>query len=483
VSTNPRSQTGVRQRSAPFRFHRFVVAVVLAGAIVGIPGAAWAAKRLAIVASEGGASDRPVRAQITKALKKNKVKVVGKPKTAAPSDDEGWVVLGRKLKVDGFVVLGFDASGKKQGKKRSVEVTIRNAGDGASAGSETFRAKGTPKKLAATVGKGFWRKLEGAIDQVGATKGQRTGMPARELPPDRPVAATQPKPWGSEPEPSPAPPAAPLPQEKSPESKPEPTQQETAATPVVQKEPAKKTDQDFVKAGRLPALILTVAPHLMSRSFSYTPTSAAPTTTMAMPTIAGDATLFPISNLGLGVNVGGEFASWFKYLNQYPTITTELRASLIFRMQLWFGQLFAHAGGFRHFTAAQDDGTRTRSDQALPDVVYTGARMGAGGRFWLTDAISAGVTASYRLTTSVAGGTYGLTTKFYFPGAVPGPGLDATLAIALRVSSVLEIQAGADVRRYLVATRPTAGTRINAAYAVDQYVSGWVGLAGVIGGH
>jgi len=482
VSTNPRSQTGVRQRPALFPLHWLLAAAVLTGAVGGVPGAAWAAKRLAIVTSEGGASAAPVRAQITKALKKNKIKVVGKPKAAVPSDDESWAALGRKLKVDGFVVLGVDSSGRK----RSVEVTIRNAGDGATAGSETFRAKGPPKKLAAVVGKGFWPKLKGAIDQVGATKGQSTAMPVRDLAREEQLAATQPKPWGSEPEPSPAPPApplppAPLPPEQSPDIAPEVTQQETAVTPVAQKERQKKADQEGVKAGRLPALILTVAPHLMSRSFSYTPTSAAPTTTMAMPTIAGDATLFPVSNLG--VSLGGEFASWLKYLNRYPTITTELRASLIYRMQLSFGQLFAHAGGFRHFTAAQDDGTRTRGDQALPDVVYTGARMGAGARFWLTDAISAGVAASYRLTTSVAGGTYGLTTKVYFPNAVPGPGLDGTLAIAMRLSSILEIQAGADVRRYLIATRPTAGTPINAAYAVDQYVSAWVGLAGVVGGN
>ncbi|HEX2657753.1 MAG TPA: hypothetical protein VHU40_05755, partial [Polyangia bacterium] len=232
--------------------------------------------------------------------------------------------------------------------------------------------------------------------------------------------------------------------------------------------------------GKLPALVLTAAPHLMTRSFSYTPAGASPTTSMVMPTVAGDATWFPITNLG--VNLGGEFASWLKYQNKYPTITTELHGGLVLRLPLSFGQLYGHAGGFRHFTAAQDDGTRTRINQALPDVVYTGARLGAGARFWLTDAISASVAGGYRLTTSIAGGTYGVTTSAYFPKAVPGPGFDGALTIAMRVSSLFEVQAGGDFRRYVIAARPQAGARINASYATDQYISGWIGVSGVLGG-
>ena len=383
------------------------------------------------------------------------------------------------------MILGFDSSGSKH----SVEVSIRNAGDGSAAGNETFSAKGPPKKLAAAVGKGFWKKLKSAIEGVGAAKGETTGMPARDLAREEQGAppATEAKPAASEPEKTPLTetdtPAAPKAEDKPvvAETKPESaaTPGEGAAAPA-KVAPEKKAEAAGTANGRLPALVVTVAPHLMSRSFFYTPTGAAPTTAMVMPTIAGDATWFPLTNLG--VNFGGEFASWLKYLTKYPTITTELRAALIFRLQMSFGQLFAHAGGFRHFTAVQDDGTRTRGDQALPDVVYTGARMGAGARFWLTDAISASVAASYRLTTSVAGGTYGVTTRPYFFNAAPGPGVDGSLTIAMRISSILEVQAGGDIRRYVIATRPSSGARINASYATDQYLTGWVGLSGVFGG-
>ena len=453
-------------------------------------GSALAAKkRLAIMASEGGASDPPVRAQITKALKKNKVQVKPKPKVASPSDDEGWVALGRKLKVDGFVVLSFEAAARG---KRSVEVSIRNAGDGTVAGSETFTAKGPPKKLAAAVGKGFWSKLKVNIEQVGAKAGEGTGMPARDLAHEEQAskpAADEPATSATESAPEPAKEEAtkdaakPAPPEASGEEKTgeDAAASPTPAAPVARKAaPEKKGEsaEDQALAGKMPALIVVVAPHMLSRGFYYTPTSAAPVTAMLMPTIAGDATWFPIANLG--VNIGGEFASWLKYLNKYPTITTDLHASLVFRLQLSSLQLWAHAGGFRHFTASQDDGLRMRGNQAMPDVVYTGARFGGGARYWVSNAFSVSVAGSYRLVTSLVGGTYGITTGPYFPRAVAGPGLDGTGFVALRVSRSFELQAGGDVRRYVITTGPSP--RITATYATDQYFSGWVGLAGTFGG-
>jgi hypothetical protein len=50
------------------------------------------------------------------------------------------------------------------------------------------------------------------------------------------------------------------------------------------------------------------------------------------------------------------------------------------------------------------------------------------------------------------------------------------------VSRTFEIQAGGDVRRYLLTTSGTSSSRINAAYATDQYFSGWLGVAGLFGG-
>src|SRR4051812_24119620 len=127
--------------------------------------------------SEG--ADGPVRARISKALKKNKIKVARKPKDSAPSDDQGWMALARTLDVDGFIVPSYQ--GDK--RKRSVDIAVRTASDGSVVKSETFTAKGSAKKLATAVGKAFWTRLGSAVEEVSApVAGQEgTGMPARDL--------------------------------------------------------------------------------------------------------------------------------------------------------------------------------------------------------------------------------------------------------------------------------------------------------------
>ncbi|HEX2659290.1 MAG TPA: hypothetical protein VHU40_13495, partial [Polyangia bacterium] len=243
MSTDPRSTTGARNRFLlPFPISWLPAVLVLAAIVLGFPGSAWA-KKLAILASDGGARDKAVRAQITKALKKHKVKVVGKPKAATPSDDGGWVALGRKLKVDGFVILGFDSSGSKH----SVEVSIRNAGDGSVAGNETFSAKGPPKKLGAAVGKGLWKKLRSAIEGVGAAKGESTGMPARDLAREEQTtpAPAEPKPAASATEPPPV--------DKTPL-----TETDTPAAPKVEEKPV--ATEPKAEATATPAEAVTAAP-------------------------------------------------------------------------------------------------------------------------------------------------------------------------------------------------------------------------------
>ena len=172
-------------------------------------------KRIAVMPAAGSeGADSAVRARIRKALTKNKIKVASKPKDSAPSDDQGWMALARALAVDGFIVPTYQGD-KSQ---RSVEIAVRTASNGSVVKSATFTAKGTPKKLAAAVRKGFWKELGSAVEQVSApTAGQEgTGMPARDLSHETASAseteaaadaAPEPEPAGSEPateSPSPA---------------------------------------------------------------------------------------------------------------------------------------------------------------------------------------------------------------------------------------------------------------------------------------
>jgi hypothetical protein len=439
---------------------------------------AGAAKRVALTsATGGGAAEAPVRAQLTKILKTNQIKVIPQKKGGAPSDEPGWMSLGQKLKVDGFVQLSFDGGHGKQ----NVEISVRTGTDGSVVGSETFSVKGAPRKLAAVVARGFWKKLGSSVKQVSAASaGEAGGMPARDL--------------AHEPEATP---------EKKPE--PEATESEKPATsgettmPATEtktEEPTKKEEEEPVKAAtkptaglrhaageapaaKEPALLVSLQGRYLNRSFAYTPSSAAATIGANSPTIGAEVMWFPITNFG--VEVGGEFESWLKFLGKFPTTSADVHASLVFRLPLSFGDLYVHAGGFRHFFAATDDGSSNRQNLTLPDTVYLGARAGAGLRMRLTDAFSLTVDGDYRLVTSLSGGSFPITSSLYFPQAKAGPAFDGAITVAFRLTPILEAQAGGDIRRYVIDTKES-GNRINASGATDQYLAGWVGVGGVFGG-
>lgn len=445
------------------------------------------AKRIAITSSDGGGPpEGPVRAQLAKILKKSKIKVVPHKKGEAPADDQQWVALGQKLKVDGFVHLSFEAGHGK----RSVEITVRTGADGSTLGSETFTAKGPPAKLGAAVGKGFWKKLGDKVKQTARAKaGDSTGMPARDLAHEEAAPAPEKPAAPAEPETPVVPTETAAPVAEKPA--------EPAAAPEVkpaEAAPNKVTETAEVapvgggasvgenKLGpREPALTAVVQARYLSRSFVYTPSNASPSASVVTPTIGADVAWFPLTNFGLAV--GGEAENWIKELGKYPTLSSDLHGSLVFRMALSFGELYLRAGGFRHFFAIADDSSHTRLDFSVPDVVYTGARAGAALAVALTPELSLTVSADYRLVTSLNGGGYPITSQPYFPRAAPGPAFDGAVTLAYRITPIFEVQAGGDVRRYVMALGGQPSDRINASGATDLYLAGWIGLGGVYGGH
>jgi len=451
-------------------------------------------KRIAITSSEGGGPpEAPVRAQLTKVLKKSKVKVVAHRKGEAPGDDQQWMALGQKLKVDGFIHLSFEAGHGK----RSVEVTVRTGADGSALGSETFTAKGPPAKLGAVVGKSFWKKLGAKVRQTSAAPpSDSVGMPARDLaleetaketaketatPSEKP--ASPPEPEAATP--AEAPRAATAEKPDSPPAKAEEAEDATATEAARPRTaaPAARESGDQGKdrqAPREPTVTAVVQARYLYRSFTYTPSNAAPGATVGTPTFGAEVAWFPLANFGLAV--GGEAENWIKELGKYPTLSSDLHGSLVFRMALSFGELYLRAGAFRHFFAISDDGTQSRLNFSTPDVVYTGACGGGALAMPLTPALSLTVSADYRLVTSLDGGGYPLTSQPYFPRAAPGPAFDGGVVLAYRITTLLEAQAGADVRRYVMALGGHPGDRIDASGATDLYLAGWVGLGGVYGG-
>ena len=473
-----------------------VSACLVALALAALPAAAQAkakkhhaagggTKRVAITSvDDGGPPEGPVRAQLTKVLKKSKIKVVSSKKGGAPTDDQQWVALGQKLKVDGFVQLSFE----KGHGKRSVEISVRTGADGSALGSETFTAKGTPAKLAAVVAKNFWKKLGDKVKQTApARAGETTGMPARDLAHEEPAAAPTPPVAAAEPE-TPAAPVATPPAVETPapaETKPVEASAEADGAKSGDTGPARTPAPPSSSGGeaagpRQPALTAVVQARYLHRSFAYTPSSAAPSGTESAPTVGAEVAWFPLTNFGLAV--GGEAESWLKVLGRYPTLSSDLHASLVFRYPLSFGEAYLRAGGFRHFFAITDDSNHTRQNLSVPDVVYTGVRAGGALAVPLTSDLSLTVSADYRLVTNLNGGGFPLTSQAYFPRATAGPAFDGAVTLAFRITPMLEVQAGGDIRRYVMALGGRSSDRVNASGATDLYLSGWVGLGGSFGG-
>jgi len=475
--------------------------------------AAGTSKRVAIMGADVKPSeDKPVRAQLGKLLKKHKVKVAAKPrKGEAPGDEQAWMALGLKLKVDGFLVPAYETAKKK----RSVEIVVRTAKDGSVVATETFHAKGSPKKLAAAVGKGFWKQLGPSLEQVSApAPGQEgTGMPARDLSREaatesskedskedskqgsKAVADADNEPTSS---PTEAPPAstagstssaAPTAETVDEPAKAAAADEEKAATspqaaptgaPAARATESRQAAAERALGPRLPALSVRLVGRFVSRSFVYTSSSGVPSSSATSPTIGAGASWFPITFVGLAVS--GEFASWSKFAGRYPTVSSDLTGSVAVRIPLSFGEITGHAGGFRHIFAIQDDGSSTRTDQVVPDLVYVGVRAGGGLTYHVTESLTAAAEVSYRLITDMNGGPYAITNSLYFPKAAPGPGLDLAVTASYRITPTIEALAGFDVRRYVLTTSGGAGTRIDATYLTDQSLAGWIGVGAVFGG-
>ena len=437
-------------------------------------GGAKGPKRIAVTSADGGgAAEGPVRAQIARALARAKMKALPQKKGGAPTDDQQWVELGQKLKVDGFVQLSFEGARGNQ----SVEISVRTGSDGSSVGSETFAAKGPPAKLAAVVAKGFWKKLGAAVKQTtAAAPGETTGMPARDLAHEE--NATKPE-TPAEPETPPAPP----PEAASPETPPEPPEHEEPA-PRPRPKPRvveEGTPEPSGHGHREPAFLAAAQLRYLHRSFTYVPSSAVTGASLNTPTVGVEVSWFPITNFG--VTAGGDFEKWMKLVKQYPTTMLDVHGALVFRLPLSFGDLYVQAGVFRHSFSAADDGSGQRANVSLPDVTYFGGRAGAGLDVRLGESLSLLVDANYRLVTSLGSGDYGVKSALYFPNAKAGVAFDAGLMLAYHLNRMLEVQVGGDVRRYAITTNATATDRVQATSTADMYLAGWVGLGGSFGRH
>jgi hypothetical protein len=506
--------TRERLKAPSFGFHSVRLLVAFAIVFVALEPAAAAAKRIAVLPPTGaGPKDAAVSAKIVRALKHAKIKVVaGKrvqkaiEKEGSPSVDSDFVRVARNLKVEGVVASTLS----REGRKATIEVTVRNGADGSVAGQETFVAKGPPKRLAKVVAGSFWKKLGPAVNRTTAPGREAVvsgllappvqtegGLTSGRSEPTSPVASTGTSTGTSTMSGSTSPPTM-APSTTAPAGEVNVASGETKRT--------KARDSQSESAGNsAEGLMVSASPEdrptsagdglhtyeieadlrTLRRTFDYSPTAAAPHYFLNFnPLAGGRASWYPIRYLG--VFAQGEFGAGMESAGTYPTGTREIQGGAQFRYPFSFGQVGASAAYFHHAFLIQDTTAAndpSRLTLAIPNTVYAGARLAASARFRIVSRVHLTVDAAYRLVTTLGDGVGQVKSDRYFPTASRPFGLDGSAVLGVGIGSMFEIRGGVDYRRYSYGAlqgTTLGGAMIDASGAVDQYFAISLGVAAVL---
>jgi len=465
-------------------------------------------KRIAVVApADAGAAAAPVAAKIASALKAHKIQVVGGAPVkkavakSAPTTDADWSALAAKLKVDAVI----ESTMSETGATNRLEIVVHNGADGSAAGRETFTTKGPPKKLAAAVGAQLWKKLGSAIQGTSAPeKGGGSALPPRDLASDGAGLDR-----GSE-------------ERKSAMGEPASTRE--TAEPEGKREKVAAADDDKKTAGAgegedsaheegegeegeegedgkkksrkshrdeddgedggsgtgLRSVEVELALRMLRRVWQYSPASAAgPYELKFAPLVGGQASWYIIKYAGIFAR--GEFTTALKS-GAYPTVTRELVVGAQGRYPFSSGQVSLSVAFFQHIYRILESPSTvdpSRSVLTTPDTSYTGARIGAAGRFYFTDRILAGAEGAYRLVTNPGTGPNDPRSASYFPGATVSAAFDAGGFVGVKVLDFLEARFSFDYRRYVFGKMTG---RLTVAGAADDYAALNLGVVGVLGG-
>jgi hypothetical protein len=489
-----------------------VLLIVLAVAGTASPAraAAPAKARVGVLKLEG-AKGALIRARVTKALKQQRIEVVGpraieaaaRQSSASLASNRGFAAVAAELAVSAFV------TGEVGVKK--AKLTVRNGLDGAPIGEATFTGA-NPRKLAAEVARGFWRRLGPAIQQgavpASAKNARRPAAAERE---DEKEEAEAEKDQadddaagddGDDDEVHPGAAASPAPaRAASPRPRPQrggDAGGETATLRARKGGAAPPAPAPPGAAGSRPAFDVSVGVRGFSRSLTYhqaaAGTSLFPYHLRVGPALAVDAIAYPIApfsrgklaQLGLEAHVEKAVGvdSVIDPMPSYPTGATfvtdshEYRGGLRYRIPLGAGSevdLPIVEIGQRVFEI-KDGGGADRTSLALPNVAYLYARGGLEARVQLRWGLSVIAGGGYRYVFNRGGAI----ADDYFP-RLRVQGVDAHLGAGVAVMRTLEVRASVDFSRYFYDMRSQSGDLYLAGGAVDQYLSATIAAAFTLG--
>ncbi len=262
---------------------------------------------------------------------------------------------------------------------------------------------------------------------------------------------------------------------------PEPVAQAAPPPPPAAAQVSEPAEPDRPRNGPSPLQIGAEA-RLMTRSLSYNDDlfgGLRPYDLAGAPVLRIHGAWFPGAHVtdGFAANIGLHFSGDLAFAlgsqdsagRDYPTDAYAVVGGLLARFPLGAHQLnISLGGGLEHFAINEaDDGT----DANLAPADYTFLRAGLGGRIQIIDGLNVAVQGGFRQVLSMGD----LGSRLWFPNASMA-GLDAELKLGYQLSSSLEISLGGEMRRYFASFSPNPGDFPVAGGAVDQFLSGSLGL-------
>ncbi len=464
-----------------------LAALVLAG---GTQLAQAAPKRLGILTFRGP-GEGATRNVVTKVGKANGYQVIGGQQIAKTASrlkvsldtNDSFQVVAKELGIAAFVT--------GEVSKKKATLTVRDGSDGSVSAEASWKGP-NPRKLSMIVGKTFWKRLGSAIDRGKAPSGAKQAVVAQEEaapetgaddPGDdddkdkgsaKKAVASDDSDKSSDKE-SPR---------KSSKKKSDRASDSGSETVV-----SAKSEPEEGGGSKQEAVIVFVGPRVVSRSLTYNQDRSGDSkyNLAAAPELALDAELYPaafsssgfISNIGVTANLG--------YL--LPVVTTPapmgtgsyktygLNWAIGAKVRLPYGLFGAVAFGDQVFQLVKPAGGMGID---VPKVDYRYVRIGTGVRTNVTSEVTLMGNLAYLQCLSLGG----IATNAYFPKAT-GAALEVGAGVGYRISPLLEVQAGAEMRRYGLAMHvPYSATPPAhvAGGAVDQYLMGWAGVAVIMDG-
>lgn len=485
---------------------RLALAVVVLGCL-GMAGIAHAETRRVGVLKFHGPGEGATRNAVGRSVATNNCQIVGwlqMDKTAKKLgvkliDNDGFRSVAKELGIAAFI------TGEVTKKKASL--TVRNGDDGSVAGDASFLGA-NPRKLAAAVDKGFWKKLGSTIEGTKAPSGSKSAAIAEEAPAPETGAddagggssgpsgeTTKSAVASGDRESSRASSSS---DSSSSDETPKPRKSKKKAAASSDDEAGSETTAsahasaaDEGAAIGEEAVDVGVGVGVLTRSFSYNgDQSGDPSYSLPRGPAAGfTADVYPGALLGmggfvprLGLTVGLNALIPGTVTTAPPTgpgkyTTRGLGWHVGVKVRVFSGIFATVAYGDRAFGLTASGGAPS---SLVPMTDYRYARLGVGGRWRLTPDFSVMANLAY-----LKGLGYGDIAKTNFFPKVAGNAFEAGAAAGYRVGSKLEARLGVDFQRFGLAFNvpyPPVGAMRVAGGAIDQYVSIWLGVAYVLGG-